>query len=77
MKLWIDDVRPAPKGYIWCKSVDEAINTITWADHDGDSIEAIDINHDAGQYVSDTGDYIKLLDWLKEIGYNYPVHIHS
>ena len=24
MKLWIDDVRPAPKGYVWCKSVDEA-----------------------------------------------------
>ena len=24
MKLWIDDLRPAPEGYIWCKSVDEA-----------------------------------------------------
>lgn len=24
MKLWIDDVRPAPKGYIWLKSVNEA-----------------------------------------------------
>ena len=24
MKLWIDDVRPAPEGYVWCKSVDEA-----------------------------------------------------
>ena len=24
MKLWIDDVRPAPEGYIWCNSVDEA-----------------------------------------------------
>lgn len=23
MKLWIDDVRPAPEGYIWCKSVNE------------------------------------------------------
>lgn len=21
MKLWIDDVRPAPEGYKWCKSV--------------------------------------------------------
>ncbi len=25
MKLWIDDVRPAPEGYIWVKTVDEAI----------------------------------------------------
>ena len=24
MKLWIDDVRPAPEGYLWCKSVEEA-----------------------------------------------------
>lgn len=21
MKIWVDDVRPAPKGYVWCKSV--------------------------------------------------------
>lgn len=24
MKLWIDDVRPAPEGYIWVKSVNQA-----------------------------------------------------
>lgn len=24
MKLWIDDVRLAPEGYVWCKSVNEA-----------------------------------------------------
>ena len=24
MKLWIDDVRPAPEGYIWIKSVNTA-----------------------------------------------------
>lgn len=24
MKLWIDDVCPAPEGYVWCKSVNEA-----------------------------------------------------
>lgn len=28
MKLWIDDVRPAPKGYVWCKSVLDAIGCI-------------------------------------------------
>ena len=25
MKLWIDDVRPAPEGYIWARSTDDAI----------------------------------------------------
>ena len=37
----------------------------------------IDIDHDAGDYASDGGDYIKLLDWLEEIGYDGYIHIHS
>jgi len=41
------------------------------------SIELIDIDHDAGDYASDGGDYIKLLDWLEETGRNYPIRIHS
>ena len=40
-------------------------------------IELIDIDDDAGDEVSDGGDYIKLLDWLKETGRNYPIRIHS
>ena len=28
MKLWLDDLRPAPEGYVWCKSVFEAIDYI-------------------------------------------------
>ena len=28
MKLWVDDVRPAPPAYIWCKTVKEAEDTI-------------------------------------------------
>ena len=86
MKLWIDDVRPAPDGYTWCKSVNEAKRMIKMCDHDplngliyfpDESITLIDIDHDAGDYASDGGDYIKLLDWLEETGRNYPIHIHS
>ena len=40
-------------------------------------IELIDIDHDAGDYVVDGGDYIKLFDCLEETGYNYPILIHS
>lgn len=40
-------------------------------------IELIDIDHDAGDYANDGGDYIKLLDWLEETGRNYPIRIHS
>ena len=33
MKLWIDDVKPAPDGYFWCKSVNHAVLTIQEAEH--------------------------------------------
>ena len=105
MRFWIDDVRPAPEGYVWCKSVNAAKKEILKAEEEqekfytkackqfqkGDKegyysylkfcnrrdVEIIDIDHDAGDYVSDGGDYIKLLDWLEETGRNYPIHIHS
>ena len=88
MKLWVDDVRPAPEGYVWCKSVNQAKKTIEWflmiewtvRGHNElfeDEIELIDIDHDAGDFAYDGGDYIKLLDWLEETGRNYPIRIHS
>ena len=40
-------------------------------------IELIDIDHDAGDFRSDGGDYIKLLDWLEKTDRNYPIRIHS
>lgn len=98
MKLWIDDIRPAPEGYYWCKSVNEAMKHISWMEKELNNLKkndwcyssetfaelfklykviVIDIDHDAGNYVSDGGDYIKLLDWLEETNRNYPIHIHS
>lgn len=91
MKLWVDDIRPAPEGYIWCKSVNEAKERIQYIERinqryrthtsagieDEDEIELIDIDHDAGEYAADGGDYIKLLDWLEKTNRDYPIHIHS
>ena len=109
MKLWIDDVRPAPEGYEWIPSVNMTINHIQLIEHylerwkgfkdpvkhfvleecrdnllkivdemiKENTIELIDIDHDAGDYAFDGGDYIKLLDWLEKTGRNYPIRIHS
>lgn len=83
MKLWIDDVRPAPEGYEWVRSVNQAKEFIEVVENahqrhiTDEIIELIDIDHDAGDYVSDGGDYIKLLDWLEETGRSYPIRIHS
>lgn len=108
IKLWIDDVRPAPTGQgyrFWARSVNEAKQIIESCErfekrrmeigkkcfenreyalrskaYDSlkyASIILIDIDHDAGDYAKDGGDYIKLLDWLEETGRNYPIRIHS
>ena len=86
MKLWIDDVRPAPEGYIWCKSLNEAKRAIevyegfVHANKENnypdayDKLEYIDIDNDIGNY---TKDGMKLLDWLEETGRSYPIRIHS
>ena len=82
MRLWIDDVRPAPEGdWMWLQSVDFAkafIQEVEWDEYDEDiTIELIDIDHDAGDYAIDGGDYIKLLDWLEATNRNYPIRLHS
>lgn len=81
MKLWIDDVRPAPgdmfHDWIWCKSVNIAKEIIIIQEDEGNPIEFIDIDHDAGDFFQYGGDYIELLNWLEETGRNYPIHIHS
>ena len=82
MKLWIDDLRPAPEGYVWIKSVNVAKRKIKENEQINKvfhftGIELIDIDHDAGDFVYDGGDYIKLLDWLEETGRDYPIRIHS
>lgn len=105
MKIWIDDVRPAPEGYEWCKSVNQAIyiieaficlregnskgcihlfETAQFHGFEGSEeclfdhrISLIDIDHDAGEYACDGGDYIKLLEWLEKYNLSYPIRIHS
>lgn len=85
MKLWVDDIRPAPNGYVWCRSVYDAIYEIEgnemyhWVPENinQDPITLIDVDHDAGEFAKFGGDYIKLLDWLEETGRNYPIRIHS
>lgn len=85
MKIWVDDVRPAPEGYFWCKSVIETIWAIghietgssMFSDKKTWSVELIDLDHDAGDFANDGGDYIRILDWLEATGRNYPIRIHS
>lgn len=79
MKIWLDDIRPAPKGYIWCVSVSAAKAWIKQAEYEKyafgeEGIELLDLDYDLGDYAYDG---VKLLDWLEETGRNYPIRIHS
>lgn len=82
MKIWIDDIRQPPTWprssdiWHWATSVNDAINAIEYFEK-WFKVELIDIDHDAGDYVNDGGDYIKVLDWLEDTGRNYPIRIHS
>ena len=88
MKIWVDDVRQAPDGYVWCKNVHET--KIHIMQHLAPNkkivgIQEINLDHDAGEYASLDGDYIELLKWLEEKEYggagwnpcDIHFHIHS
>ncbi len=77
MKIWLDDLRPAPAGYVWARSVNEAIALVEKAEAEGDVVELLDLDHDLGDYFSDGGDAIKILDYLAERGTFYPIRIHT
>ena len=77
MKLWLDDLRPVPYGYEGAKSVNEAKKLIQEAEHNGIEIEALDLDHDLGDYADQGGDAIRLLGWLAERETFYPVEIHT
>lgn len=85
MKIWVDDIRPAPDGYDIVKSVNEAKELVEFYEamkrltrgKSSYTIELIDLDHDAGDYACDGGDYINILNWLEETGRNYPIRIHS
>ena len=70
-KVWVDDIRGMPDGYnIAIHSVNQAIE---WFERElalGKSeMVLVDLDHDAGDYQSDGGDYIRILDWLEA---NFP-----
>lgn len=77
IKIWVDDVRPAPFGYMNAYTTNIAINIIKLAVENEIDIEILDIDHDAGEWAYDGGDYIKILDWMERNQISIPIRIHS
>ena len=52
MKIWLDDLRPAPWGYESARSVNEAKTLIREAERNGIEIKVLDLDHDLGDFAS-------------------------
>lgn len=76
VKIWIDDIREAPAGFKWIKSVNDFID---YCYENGiDNVTLIDTDHDAGDYQKFGGDYIRCFDYLEANDCEgITVHIHS
>lgn len=44
IRIWVDDIRPAPEGYVSVKYVNEAISAIEKAEKQGEIIEVLAVN---------------------------------
>ena len=85
MKIYVDDARMPPPGYVLCRTTNEAKLLITCI-HNMHSIEhrenlpeieLIDLDHDAGDMAPYGGDYINILRWMERNQISIPVKIHS
>lgn len=76
-RIYLDDLRPVPKGYVGTKSVYETIDLIEFIEENGGTIECLDLDHDLGDFAWLGGDAIKLLDYLVMEEKYYPIKIHT
>lgn len=74
MKLWVDDIREAPKNWAWAKTFTEAKTLIERCD-----IDEISLDHDLGGEL--TGyDILNYIEWRKMVlGVEIPkiIHVHT
>ena len=64
MNFWLDDVRPAPEGWFWAKTVPELIDAIEDATWTGKEIEEVSLDNDLGPGEEEA---YKYLDYLEEV----------
>lgn len=72
INLWLDDVRPAPEGWLHVKTVADAITAMESYD-----VEQASLDHDLGDDAAGTG--YAFVCWLEESGIKplYKPTVHS
>lgn len=71
-RLWLDDIRLPPEGWVWAKTSDEAIAALSNADEAGVTISEMSFDHDLGG--DDTARRVVL--WLCEMDVDWPERIY-
>lgn len=68
MKLWVDDERPAPEGWVLAKTSAEAIEILG-----ANEVTEMSLDYSLGR--GDTGDNV--LYWLRDYNGRWPGHISA
>lgn len=63
MKLWLDDIRPAPEGWTWVKTAWDAIALL-----EKGGVEAVSLDHDLGDAENGTGQFVA--GWIEAEAYH-------
>lgn len=85
---WIKSVNEAKRVILEAEAVVERVSRMeasieelpNWCDYiarQSATITLIDMDHDAGDFAKDGGDYVRLLDWLEETERSFPIRLHS
>lgn len=74
--LWLDDLRPAPDGWVWAMTAPEAIDLLS-----RQAFEIVSLDHDLGDDLR-LGTGLDVLNWIEEQvavnGYKAPeLRVHS
>ena len=74
VNLWLDDIRPAPEGWVHVKTVNEAIELMKTR-----TVDYASLDHDLGIFASEGGNGVKFTDWMAEFQCwpNEGVFVHS
>ena len=67
VKLWLDDLRPAPEGWVWCKTVDAAQFLMLH------NVVEMSLDHDLGA-CSDCSEGLTPEQWLEKYNYRSMPH---
>lgn len=78
MKLWLDDLRPAPEGWEHCVSAWKALELVLRM---GEEIDEWSLDHDLGEGVPTGNEFLRMIELMLALGMEIHVpevvHVHS